>query len=140
MPKLDDQISTLQQRLQLLKLRQQRVEARRQAMLAAHQRKADLRRRILLGGLILDKLRQGELDQGRVTAWLDQGLSRAADRALFDLPARAPADLNPADPTDIAPAQDTTAEPRLPPGLEDDHGHSVGQVDAAARGPHGNGH
>lgn len=90
MPKLDDQISTLQQRLQLLKLRQQRTEARQRAILATRDRKADTRRKILLGGLVMEKLRQGELNQGQVTAWLDHALVRASDRSLFDLPTPTP--------------------------------------------------
>lgn len=87
MAKLDDQISTLQEKLQLLKLRQQRLEARRRAGDELRKRKADTRRKILLGGLILEKLRHGELDRMLVTGWLDETLTRAADRALFDLPA-----------------------------------------------------
>jgi hypothetical protein len=89
-PKLDDQISTLQQRLQQLKLRQQRVDARKHAIIAMRDRKADTRRKILLGGLVLEKLQQGEIDKERVSTWLDQALSRPSDRALFDLPARTP--------------------------------------------------
>jgi hypothetical protein len=87
-PKLDDQISTLQQKLQQLKLRQQRIDARKHAISAARDRKADTRRKILLGGLVLEKLQQGEIDKDRVSIWLDQALSRPSDRALFDLPAR----------------------------------------------------
>jgi hypothetical protein len=86
MPKLDEQISTLQQRLNQLKLRQQRIDARKRAIAADAQRKADTRRKILLGTLVLEKLQQGEMDQSQITAWLDGALRRAADRALFDLP------------------------------------------------------
>ena len=39
MPKLDDQISTLQERLKQLKLRQQRTEARKRAIDAQRERK-----------------------------------------------------------------------------------------------------
>jgi hypothetical protein len=88
MPKLDDQISTLQQRLQQLKLRQQRSDARKRAIAATRDRKADTRRKILLGGLVLEKIRQGEMNKDQVSAWLDHALARAADRALFALPAR----------------------------------------------------
>ncbi len=91
MPKLDDQISTLQQRLQQLKLRQQRSDVRKRAIAATRDRKADTRRKILLGGLVMDKIRQGEMNQDQVSCWLDQALARPADRALFDLPARPPA-------------------------------------------------
>ena len=86
MPNLDDQISTLQQRLQLLKIRQQRSDARKRAIAATRDRKADTRRKILLGGLVMEKIQQGELNKDQVTAWLDQALVRASDRSLFDLP------------------------------------------------------
>ncbi len=49
MAKLDEQISTLQQRLQQLKLRQQRIDARKRAIAATQERKADTRRKILMG-------------------------------------------------------------------------------------------
>jgi large subunit ribosomal protein L7/L12 len=86
MPKLDDQIATLQTRLQQLKLRQQRVEARKRAVAADRDRKTTTRRRILVGALILDKMQSGELEAQTVMAWLDRALTRAGDRALFDLP------------------------------------------------------
>lgn len=86
MPKLDDQIATLQVRLQQLKLRQQRIDARKRAMAADRDRKTTTRRRILVGALILDKMQSGELEPQIVMAWLDQALTRAGDRALFDLP------------------------------------------------------
>jgi TolA-binding protein len=87
MPKLDDQISTLQQRLAQLKLRQQRLDARKRATQALRERKTDTRRRILVGGVVLAKVQQGALDPAQFRLWLDQSLTRADDRALFDLPA-----------------------------------------------------
>ncbi len=90
MAKLDEQISTLQQRLQQLKLRQQRIDARKRAIVATQERKADTRRKILMGTLVLEKIQQGEMDQTQLLAWLDQTLTRPADRALFDLPSPQP--------------------------------------------------
>jgi hypothetical protein len=86
MPKLDDQISTLQSRLVQLKLRQQRLDARQRAMQGQRERKAETRRQILAGGVVLAKVRQGEIDPAQFRTWLDQALTRVADRALFDLP------------------------------------------------------
>jgi hypothetical protein len=86
MPKLDDQISTLQDRLNQLKLRQQRQDARKRASDALRERKATTRRRILVGGIVLAKVQRGELDKELFRSWLDQALTRADDRALFDLP------------------------------------------------------
>jgi hypothetical protein len=90
MPKLDDQISTLQEKLNLLKLRQQRLDARRQALDAQRERKAETRRKILVGGIVLAKVRQGEMDGEQFRGWLNQALTRADDRALFDLPVEVP--------------------------------------------------
>jgi hypothetical protein len=86
MPKLDDQISTLQEKLQLLKLRQQRLDARKRAGEALRERKATTRRKILAGGVVLAKVQQGEIDRDLFLSWLSQALTRADDRALFDLP------------------------------------------------------
>jgi hypothetical protein len=91
MPKLDDQISTLQEKLTQLKLRQQRLDARKRAVDALRERKAATRRKILVGGIILAKVQQGEIDNEQFHGWLDQALTRADDRALFGLPLRDPA-------------------------------------------------
>jgi len=86
MPKLDEQISTLQHKFQQLKLRQQRVEARQQSVKAERERKAETRRKILVGGIVLGKWREGLLDARQLQEWLDQALTRADDRELFGLP------------------------------------------------------
>jgi large subunit ribosomal protein L7/L12 len=83
--KLDEQISTLQERLTQLKLRQQRIEVRKHAVDSLRERKAETRRRILVGALVLEKARTGEMDPILLRGWLDQALMRAADRALFEL-------------------------------------------------------
>ena len=87
MPKLDDQISTLQDRLSQLKLRQQRIESRQLAIHAQRARKLETRRRILVGALILAKAERGEVDLKQLLAWLDQELTRSEDRKLFGLAA-----------------------------------------------------
>jgi hypothetical protein len=86
MPKLDDQISLLQEKLNLFKLRQERLDLRKQAMEAQRARKLETRRRILVGGVVLAKLERGEIDQATFRGWLDQTLLRTEERALFDLP------------------------------------------------------
>lgn len=86
MAKLDEQISVLQDRLAQLKLRQQRLDARKRAIEAQRERKADLRRQVLVGTLVLSKIGEGELDPNLLRGWLDSGLTRTQDRALFDLP------------------------------------------------------
>ncbi len=89
MPKLDEQIATLQEKLTQLKRRQQHIDARKRAIQAQRERKAETRRRILVGALVLAKARSGEFDPAQLSAWLDSALARSDDRALFDLPPRA---------------------------------------------------
>lgn len=86
MAKLDDQISTLQDRLNRLKLRQQRVDSRKRAILAQRERKADTRRKILIGGVIAAKVQEGAIRREEFIAWMDDALLRTQDRALFSLP------------------------------------------------------
>jgi hypothetical protein len=88
MPKLDEQISTLEEKLKLLKLRHQRSEARKKAVESKRERKADTRRKILIGGVVMAKIEQKEIEPGLLHRWLDEALSRNEDRALFNLPER----------------------------------------------------
>ncbi len=85
MPKLDERITALETRLKELKNRQQRVSARQRALEVRRSRKSDTRRKILVGAIVLAKVEAGELDEKRFRQWLDAALTRAEDRALFDL-------------------------------------------------------
>jgi hypothetical protein len=83
MPKLDEQISTLEEKLKQLKLRQQRVEARQQAIAAERERKVELRRKVLVGGIVLAKVREGAISEALFREWLEAASLRPDDRALF---------------------------------------------------------
>lgn len=83
--KLDERIETLETKLQQLKVRQQRIAARRAALLSSRARKEDTRRKILVGAVILAKVEQGDFDERQLKRWLDKALIRADDRALFGL-------------------------------------------------------
>jgi transposase len=85
MPKLDEQISTLEERLKQLKLRAQRIEARKKAIESKRERKADTRRKILVGSVVMAKVAQGVIEEAQLRGWLDGELSRPDDRALFGL-------------------------------------------------------
>ena len=85
-PKIDQRIADLEEKLRQLKARQARAEARKRALLSRRARKDDTRKKILAGAIVLAKANQGELDPKLFRSWLDQGLTRADDRALFDLP------------------------------------------------------
>jgi hypothetical protein len=69
-----------------LKVRQQRTEARQRAIEAKRERREETRRKILLGGVVLGKLADGDPTARAIREWLDQSLRRDADRALFGLP------------------------------------------------------
>ena len=55
MPRPDEQISTLEERLKQLRLRHQRIEARKKAIEAKRGRKADTRRKILIGATVMTR-------------------------------------------------------------------------------------
>lgn len=86
MPKLTEQITTLEGRLKQLKAKQQRVEARRRSIEAKRTRKVDTRRKVLVGAIVLARIEQGRFPEAELHAWLDEALTRDDDRALFDLP------------------------------------------------------
>jgi|SRR5271169_6317645 len=90
MPKLDEQIETLQEKLKQLKTRQQAVENRKKAIASKRERKADTRRKILIGAVVMAKVEQKVMDEKQLRKWLDEALTRSDDRALFELPIRDP--------------------------------------------------
>ena len=89
MPKLDEQISTLEEKLKALKLRAQRIEARKKAIESKRERKADTRRKILVGAVVMAKVEQKVMDEKLLRTWLNEVLTRADDRSLFNLPPKA---------------------------------------------------
>jgi hypothetical protein len=85
MTKLVERIETLQERLAQLKVRQVRVEARKRSLQSRRERAADTRRKILVGAIVLARVDQGRILESDLRQWLDDGLTRADDRALFGL-------------------------------------------------------
>jgi len=81
--KLDERITGLEEKLKQLRTRQQRIEARKRALLSRRERAADTRRKILVGAIVLAKVEQGEIDAGLLRGWLDAALTRDDDRRLF---------------------------------------------------------
>ncbi len=49
------------------------------------ERKNDTRRKILLGALMMDMMKKGELDEKKIMKRLDNFLTKETDRKLFDL-------------------------------------------------------
>ena len=51
-------------------------------------RKDDTRRKILLGSLMMEMMKKGELDEKKIRKRLDGFLTKEIDRKLFDLPVK----------------------------------------------------
>jgi hypothetical protein len=86
MSKLNERVAALEERLKQLKSKQQQVDARKRAFESRQARKNDTRRKVLAGAIVLAKVEQGALAAAQFRKWLDEALTRADDRALFDLP------------------------------------------------------
>ena len=85
MPKLNEQISSLETKLKQLKVRKLRIDARARALASRRARKDDTRRKILIGAVVLARVEHGTLPAAELRTWLDAALTRADDRALFGL-------------------------------------------------------
>lgn len=81
----EERIVALETRLRQLKCQQLRVEARRRHLAGRMERKADTRRKILVGAVVLAKVEQGVLQDATLRGWLDGALTREDDRRLFEL-------------------------------------------------------
>ena len=88
MPKIDERIEALEAKLNQLKVLQQRKEARARAVAAKRSRHQELRRKILVGAIVLAKVEDGSLEERVLRNWMDGALTRADDRALFELDAK----------------------------------------------------
>jgi hypothetical protein len=88
MSTIDDTIAALQTKLKQAKERKQQIESRKRTLQQKQERADDTRRKILVGALILAKVERGEWPREKLMAMLDTELSRADDRALFDLAPR----------------------------------------------------
>ena len=78
-------IAELEQKLRQLKAREQAVEARRRTLESRRSRKADTRRKILVGAIVLARVERGEISESDLRRWLDGALVRSDDRVLFNL-------------------------------------------------------
>lgn len=83
--KIADRIDALEQRLRQLKTQQQRMENRKRAQSARKGRREELRKKVLVGAVVLAKVERGEIEESTLHAWLDGALSSAEDRALFGM-------------------------------------------------------
>ncbi len=73
-------------RLKQLKARKEQQDARELHKMLKGQRTADTRRKILVGSMMLAMVDRGEWSADQLLVQLGRYLTRADDRALFDLP------------------------------------------------------
>jgi hypothetical protein len=85
MPKIDDRIEALEAKLKQLKVQHQRKEARARTVAAKRSRHEELRRKILVGAVVLAKVEKGEFEEAILKKWMNAAVSRPEDRVLFGL-------------------------------------------------------
>jgi hypothetical protein len=85
MSKVDSRIEALEAKLKQLKVQQQRSEQRARTVAARRSRHDELRKKILVGAVMLAKVAAKEFDEQILIGWMDRELTRGEDRALFGL-------------------------------------------------------
>ncbi len=104
MASIDERIAKLEAKLKQAKAEKQRIEARRRAIEAKRTRAQDTRRKILAGAAVLAAVERGDWSRDALLKLLDTMLTRADDRALFDLPP-VPTSAKPQEQPQAAPSQ-----------------------------------
>ena len=87
-PKLDQKIVALEERLQRLKQQHKQTQARRRTKQSRRSRQDEARRRDLVGTIVLARIGQGKLEELLSREWIEEALTEVEDRELFGLPAR----------------------------------------------------
>jgi len=89
MPKVSEseRIAALEAKLKQLKVVQQRREAKARSVELHRTRREELRRKILVGAVVLAKVEDGSLNEAVLKAWLHPAISKPEDRELFGLDA-----------------------------------------------------
>ena len=85
MADISARIDALELRLKQLKAKQQRNEARRRSLESRRTRREELRKKILVGAIVLAKVEEGGLERSTLMGWLNTALTRKEDRELFEL-------------------------------------------------------
>jgi hypothetical protein len=80
-----DRIQALEAKLKQLKVVQQRKDARARTVEARRSRREEMRRKFLVGAVVLAKVEAGEIDEETFKQWLDRTVTKPEDRALFGL-------------------------------------------------------
>lgn len=82
---IEDKIKALEEKLKQAKAQKAKIEARKKAIEAKVQRSQDTRRKVLAGAMVFEMMERDEATRQRFMERLDKYLTRADDRALFDL-------------------------------------------------------
>ncbi len=85
MSSIDQRIEAIETKIRQLRLQKQQVEARKRAEQSKRQKTEELRRKILIGAAILDKVERGEWTEAKLRELMAQVLVKAEERALFGL-------------------------------------------------------
>jgi len=87
MPKVSERerIAALEAKLKQLKVVQQRKEARARTVDARRSRREEMRRKFLVGAVVLAKVEAGEIEERTLKQWLNPAVTKPEDRALFGL-------------------------------------------------------
>jgi hypothetical protein len=80
-----ERLQALDTKLRQLKVQQQRKEARAQTVESRRTRREELRRKILVGAMVLAQIEAGEIKEKTLKQWLHPAITRSEDRALFEL-------------------------------------------------------
>lgn len=94
---IEDKIKALEEKLKQAKAQKAKIEARKKAIEAKVQRSQDTRRKVLAGAMVLEMMERDEATRQRFMERLDKYLTRADDRALFNLqvmPTESPKERN----------------------------------------------
>ena len=83
MTSLEERIAAAEQRLRALKVRQVRTATRQRTRDARQKRQVDLRRKILVGAVVLDLVEQGKIETSLLKKWVEEKVAREEDRLLF---------------------------------------------------------
>ncbi|MEG0656485.1 MAG: mobilization protein [Mucinivorans sp.] len=84
--KAKQRVKDLEDKLKQAKALKQKAEARIKTAEAKQKRTDDTRRKILVGAAILTKVERGEWPKDKMIEMMNQQLTRADDRKLFELP------------------------------------------------------
>jgi hypothetical protein len=80
-----ERIEALELKLRQLKVQQQRKDAKARSVALHRSRRDELRRKILVGAIVLAKVEAGEIEEKTLKQWLHPVVTKPEDRALFGL-------------------------------------------------------